>query len=262
MTTPTPARPVVGLALGSGAARGAAHVGVLEVLAEAAIECSVIAGSSVGALIGAAYAADMLPDEIGRMVRDARWRHFARVARIPGPGLLDSSPLQQALDRYLGPLNIEDLPRTFAAVAYDLRRRERVLLTTGPLAMALRASTAVPGLFPPVAIGTRLLVDGAVAEPVPLAAARELGADRVIAVSVAGNGDLGTHQRRLLGPATSRLTGTEPTIGGEADKHVLVRPTTDGLAKWSSRDVPRLVETGRQAAIASLDSLIRVSSCP
>ncbi len=256
MTNPT--QPTIGLALGSGAARGAAHVGVLEVLQETGIECSVIAGSSAGALIGGAYAAGLTPTKIGALVRKAGWRDFGQVTGGRRKALLHTSPLEQAIERHLGSLQIEDLERRFVAVAYDIRNRERVLLTTGSLSAALRASMAVPGLFAPVEIDGRLLVDGGVVEPVPVAAAMSLGADRVIAVSVGGSDSTPGPLGHFLDVAASVVLRIEPTTSNP-DADLLIKPGTDGLARWSRRDVARLVRAGRSEATASLESLRRVA---
>jgi NTE family protein len=258
MTNPT--QPTIGLALGSGGARGAAHVGVLEVLQEIGIECSVIAGSSIGALIGGAYAAGMTPTEIGTLVKKAGWQDLGKVTVGKRKGLLDTSPLEQAIERHLGPLQIEDLPRRFVAVAYGLRNRERVLITTGSLSAAIRASIAVPGVFPPVEIEGRLLVDGGLAESVPVAAAMGLGADRVIAVSLGGDDNTAGRLGHFLDIAASVVLRIEPTTTAtNSDADLLLEPATDGLARWSPRDVAELVEAGRDAATASIESLRRVA---
>jgi len=252
-------QPTIGLALGSGAARGAAHIGVLEVLEETGIECSVIAGSSAGALIGGAYAAGMTPTKIGALVRKAGWSDFGSVTGGRRKGLLHTTPLEQAIERHLGALQIEDLPRRFVAVAYDIRNRERVLLTTGSLSTALRASMAVPGLFAPVEIDGRLLVDGGVAESVPVAAAMSLGADRVIAVSVGGNDSSPGRLGHFLDVAASAVLRIETASSDRPDPDLLIEPGTAGFARWSRRDVAKLVETGRSAATASLESLRKVA---
>lgn len=261
-TNSIPTQPTIGLALGNGAARGAAHVGVLEVLQDEGVVCSVIAGSSAGALIGGAYAAGMAPTEIGALVREARWGDFGKITGGRRKGFLDTSPLELAIEEHLGPLQIEDLPHRFGAVAFDLRSRERVLLTNGSLSAALRASTAVPGLFPPVEIEGQLLVDGGVVEPVPVAAAISLGADRIIAVSVGGSDSIAGP----LGPAVNRaisvfLKVQQPTTT-VPDPDLLVEPATESLARWSRRDVPALIETGRHAATTSVEALRRATSSP
>jgi len=254
LSNPIADPPTIGLALGSGAARGAAHIGVLEVLHSKGVVCPVIAGCSAGALIGGAYAAGMTPAEIGVLVRDATWGDFGRFTTRPRRGLLDTEPLAQALDDRLGPIQIEDLPHRFCAVAFDIRSRERVLLASGSLSAALRASTAVPGLFPPVEIEGRLLIDGGVVEALPIAAAVSLGADSVVAVTLGG----AESAPRPVGTAVDRAIevalGFQRPNGGANESDIVIAPDIGGLSRWSRRDVPVLIEAGRRAAAATLDA--------
>ena len=141
----------LGLALSGGGAYGAAHVGVLQELLARGIRPGIVAGTSSGALVGAAYAADVPLEAIERAALAFRWSSIARMTLTPRLGLLDSGALADAIHRTLGedPL-IEDLPRRFAAVATDVRTRQAVVIDEGPLNVALRATIAVPGLLPPV----------------------------------------------------------------------------------------------------------------
>ena len=247
-------QPTVALALGSGAARGAAHIGVLEVLEETGIDISLIAGTSAGALIGGAYAAGMTPTEIRTVVTAARWSTFGKVNPGRRMSLFDTRPQQQAIAEHLGSMLIEDLPRRFAAVAYDLRSRKRVLLTTGSLSSAMQASMAVPGLFPPVEIDGQLLIDGSIIEPVPVIAATSLSKDQVIAVSVGASDKAAGPLARSL-ERTATLFGIETRTGAIANADLLIEPATADLASWSHRDVPAIIEAGRQATTEALTSL-------
>jgi NTE family protein len=176
-------KPVIGLALGGGAARGFAHVGVLEVLQEQGIEPQVVVGTSVGAVVGALYAAD-----IGVQALRLAAEHLERddVADIGGldRGFIRGERLQDLINGYVGNRPIEALPKSFAAVATDLRSGERVAFTAGDTGMAVRASSSVPGAFRPVRIEGREYVDGFLVSQVPVETARALGADVVIAVNV------------------------------------------------------------------------------
>src|SRR6516165_1801830 len=161
MTGPQPGGQVrLGLVLGGGAALGAAHAGVLQVLEEAGLNCFTVAGTSAGALIGAAYAAGLPSQVITDAVLAAGWTDFAQLRPGRRLGLLDTAPLADSIERLIDVPLIEELGRRFAALAWDVKTRQPVLLTEGPLTSALRASSAVPGLFPPVRIGDQLLVDG------------------------------------------------------------------------------------------------------
>lgn len=175
--------PGLGLVLGGGGAFGAAHVGVLQVLAERDIRPGIVTGTSSGALVAAAYAAGVETETIERAACAFRWGRIARWSLMPRWGLLDTMPIVDAVSAALGedPL-IEDLPRRFAAFATDLRTRRGVILDRGRLSLALRATVAVPGLLPPVRRDGALLADGGMIENVPVTAARALGATRVIVV--------------------------------------------------------------------------------
>lgn len=176
----------VGLALGSGGARGAAHTGVLKVLEREKILPSVVAGSSIGSLIGAAYVA-------GKPTADMEKEWLAigvsKVLRgflptFPTAGLSSGHELRKLLHGMFGDVAIEDLPMPFAAVTCDIDTGEPVVLTSGPLVDAILASTAIPGIFFPVRHGERILVDGGMVDPVPVTVCRSLGADVVIAVDI------------------------------------------------------------------------------
>jgi NTE family protein len=176
----------IGLALGSGGARGAAHSGVLKVLDREGIKIQAIAGSSIGALVGAAYALGLPVEEMERewLATDVPKLLRGFLPTFPRAGLSSGSELRKLLINLLGDGQIEEMPIPFAAVACDFDSGEEVVLRKGGLADAVRASTAVPGLFHPVRWEGRLLVDGGMVDPVPIAVCRELGVDAVIAVDI------------------------------------------------------------------------------
>ena len=178
--------PRIGLALASGGARGSAHVGVLKVLEREGIKVSAIAGSSIGAMVGGAYAAGASVERI-----EQEWLNtdLPKVVRsflptFPRAGLSSGGELRKYLKSMFGDLRIEDLEIPFAAVACDLDTGETVVLREGPLVDALRASSAIPGIFFPVRWGRRILVDGGLVEPLPVRVCRELGAEIVIGVDI------------------------------------------------------------------------------
>lgn len=192
----------IGLALGSGSARGWAHIGVLETLAEQGIRPDIVAGASIGALVGAAYCGGVLDElkawaaSLGRLdvMRMLDWS-------MSGSGLLHGRRALHLFNDRLGPRPIEGLSPRFAAVATDLGNGREIWLTEGPVLDAVRASIALPGLFTPVQSHGRWLVDGGLVNPVPVSVCRALGADVVIAVNL--NGDiLSRRQRHTPTPAT------------------------------------------------------------
>lgn len=177
--------PRIGLALGAGAARGWSHIGVLRELAEHGVRPDIVAGTSMGAVVGGCYVAERL-DEIESFARSlTRRRVFSLMdLSFSGGSLITGERLRAALERELGAVRIETLPRPFAAVATEVGTGHEVWIQRGELALAIRASYALPGIFEPVRIGDRWLFDGALVNPVPVTVCRALGADFVIAVNV------------------------------------------------------------------------------
>ncbi len=179
----------IGLALGGGVARGWAHIGIIRTLLKADIVPDVIAGTSIGALVGGAWAAGKLDvlEDWSRGITKRRMLGLIDVT-IRGSGLMGGARLQALMQENLGDLAIEDLDTRFAAIATELGTGHEIWLTQGNLTDAIRASYALPGIFGPVQIGGRWLVDGALVNPIPVSAARALGARVVIAVNL--NADL------------------------------------------------------------------------
>jgi NTE family protein len=177
-------RPTIGLALGGGAARGWAHIGVIDVLTQAGIHIDAIAGTSIGAVVGGCHACGKLRplDEWARRIN--RRRIFGLLDLSFSGGLVGGERIARLLEREVGDTTMEALPIGFAAIATELGTGHEMWLTRGRLLSAMRASYALPGVFPPVRVGGRWLVDGALVNPVPVSAARALGARLVIAVNL------------------------------------------------------------------------------
>jgi NTE family protein len=177
----------IGLALGGGAARGWSHIGVLRVLEEAGIVPDVIAGCSIGAVVGGCYAAGKL-DELEAFATSLTKRRVMGLLdfHFSGAGLIAGGRLQRLLDQDLMDRRVETLPIKLCTIATELVSGHEIWLTRGPLVQAMRASYALPGVFDPVMIGGRWLMDGALVNPIPITAARALGADIVICVNLNG----------------------------------------------------------------------------
>jgi len=180
----TPSRPRLGLALGSGAARGLAHIGVLKVLEEADIPIDIITGTSMGAFIGAMYAAGVPVSQMEKVALEIDWRSLAKLLDpvLPTSGLTDSKRLIAFMAELLPARDFADLKQSLAVTATDINTGEPIIIKQGNLLEALRASLAFPGIFSPVRFGQRFLVDGGLCKPVPTDVARHLGADRIIGV--------------------------------------------------------------------------------
>jgi NTE family protein len=179
----------IGIALGGGAARGWAHVGVLRALAQSGIVPDIVAGTSIGAVVGGCFAAGRL-DELEGFARDlTRRKVFGYLDfNLSGSGLITGQRLVARLDGHLKDMHIEELATRFVAVATELGTGQEVWLSRGGLVEAMRASYALPGIFKPVNINGRWLFDGALVNPVPVSVCRALGARYVIAVNL--NSDL------------------------------------------------------------------------
>lgn len=185
-------RPVIGLALGGGAARGFAHIGIVRTLIAHGIVPNVVVGTSIGAVVGGAYAAGHL-DTLEEWARSLQPRNIFGYLdiRLNGSGLIGGEKLAAQLEATMGPTLIEDLPLKFATVATEVRTGHEIWLTHGRMVDAMRASYALPGIFSPVLVGDRWLIDGAMVNPVPVSAARALGAEIVIAANLSS--DVFTH---------------------------------------------------------------------
>jgi len=215
-----PRRPVrLGLALGGGAARGWAHIGALRVLEKAGFTPDVVVGTSIGAVVGGCFATGSL-DVLEEFAISLTRRRVMGLMdfSMGGSGLISGNRLRQLLEQDIGRLRMEDLPGRFATVATELGSGHEVWLTRGPVVDAMRASYALPGIFDPVCIGGRWLMDGALVNPIPVTVARALGAEFVLAINL--NGDLRSNRASTIpshGPLEDDVAGAAP--GEAAEKH-------------------------------------------
>ena len=180
-----PVRPALALALGGGIARGWAHIGVLKTLEAAGLKPDIVTGTSVGAVVGGCWAAGKLGELEDWTLSITRRRMFGLLdLNLAGAGLISGGKLKSQLEASLGDVKIEELDCRFAAIATEYNTGHEVWLGRGRLAEALRASYALPGIFEPIRIGGRWLMDGALTNPVPVSAARALGGRLVVAVNL------------------------------------------------------------------------------
>jgi NTE family protein len=233
-------RPTIGLVLGGGAARGFAHIGVIRTLAAKGLKPDVICGTSIGAVVGGALATDRLDvlEAWARSLSKRRVLGYLDVS-LGGSGLITGARLAARLDEALGDIAIEDLPVRFAAIATEIGTGHEIWLTRGRLANALRASYTLPGIFAPTRVGGRWLVDGALVNPVPVSAARALGARLVVAVNLnaelLGRGTTisshGSDESDLLREALGQRRGLRGLLGSEREmkRQVLGVPGSPGL---------------------------------
>jgi NTE family protein len=182
------AKPIIGLALGGGVARGWTHIGVIRALKDIGIEPDIICGTSVGALVGGAYLAGHL-DALEAWTRSLNRRRVLGYLDLlsGGPGMMGGKRLIKEMERYFTGVRIEDLPRRFVAVCTELATGHEIWLQQGDLVAAIRASYGLPGVFSPVKIDDRWLIDGALVNPVPVSVCRAMGARLVLAVTLSGD---------------------------------------------------------------------------
>lgn len=247
----------IGLALGGGAVRGAAHIGVISVLEREGFRPDLIAGTSAGAIVGAAWAAGLSAAQMRDLMTGLSWGDIADIAWRRPMSVFDTSPLRRFIDRALGSADFDELVTPFAAVACDILSGERVVLTKGSVAGAALASSAVPGLFPPVELGEMLLVDGGVVDNLPVDVARTMGADIVIAVDIilpVGQSHRPSNLRDMLA-ATVDLAAfsTQPPALESAD--LVIRPELQGVPAWEFGRIQDIEACGAQAAEACLEQL-------
>jgi NTE family protein len=249
-------RPKLGLALGGGAVRGAAHIGVLEVLEEAGVRPDMIAGTSAGALVGGLYCAGMSAEELRYQALNVKWTNVARVTR-PRLGWFDISPLQRRLDDLVGGRSFADLPIPFTAIAADLLTGQMIELREGSVSEAVRASCAIPGLFTPSIVGGRWLVDGGVVNNLPVSVTRRMGADYVIAVDVFPHGVASSAPRNLVEIALLNYRNLAGLVHRERDEaDLLIQPVSGSGGFLDLSRVAVHIHEGRVAAERALPTLL------
>jgi len=254
-TAPIPKKEKVALVLGGGAARGFAHVGVIKVLEANGIVPDLIVGTSAGSLVGALYASGLNGFELQRVALSVEESTFADWT-LAGRGLIRGEAIAQFVNTQLKQTTIEKLPRGLAIVATDLRTGEPIVFQRGDTGTAVRASSAVPGIFNPVRIGDREYVDGGLTHPVPAAVARRLGADVVIAEDISAKPD-----GRELSGTVDVLLQTFTIMGARVAQYelaaadVVIRPALGQIrgTDFSVRNVAIL--EGERAAQAVLPQI-------
>ena len=252
---PAPRPPRIGLALGGGAARGFAHIGVIQVLEEAGIRPDLVVGTSAGSLVAALYAAGRAGPELARTAL-AMDESAITDWSFPGRGLIRGEALARYVREQTGGRSIEQLPLPLGIVATDLDSGAGVLFQRGDVGQAVRASSAVPAVFQPVKIGAREYVDGGLVSPVPVRFARQMGAELVIAVDISSPPD-----GNATGDAFNMLLQTFAIMGRSInqfelkDADVVFRPRLAGVSSADFTARKRAIDAGRDAAMAGLAGL-------
>ena len=254
----------VGIAFGGGGARGIAHLGVYQRLVELGVPVHCIAGTSIGAIVGAIVAAGNL-DAALEWCSAPDWKKLPKLmfeTSITSKALTPGRRVEELLDGLIGAKDFNDLKIPFAAIATDLHTGEKVVMKDGDLLSAVRASMSIPGVFPPVERGGRVLVDGQLVDPVPVSECRAMGADTVIAVDInpphAASEKKPYSKFNMVDVLTSTLNVLNRHLTDRAfaddSPDVLIQPDVGGVLALDFRHADRLVEIGRR----SVDSVCGV----
>ena len=252
---PAPRPPRIGLALGGGAARGFAHIGVIQVLEEAGIQPSLVVGTSAGSVVAALYASGKDGPALAQLADGMDESTFADWA-FPGRGLIRGEALAKYVRDNTAGRSIEQMRLPLGIVATDLDNGQAILFQRGDPGVAVRASSAVPAVFQPVRIGAREYVDGGLVSPVPVRFAREMGAELVIAVDITALPDgnpTGDPMRMLL--QTFAIMGRSINRFELRDADVLLRPKLAGVSSADFASRKRSIQAGRDAMLAALPDL-------
>jgi NTE family protein len=253
---PKPHPVKIGLALGGGAAKGFAHIGVIKVLEANGIVPEIIAGTSAGSLAGALYAAGYTGEALQRKALEMT-EEQVRDLTLPNRGWIEGKALQDFVNRAVGGRPIDQLRKTLGIVVTNLKSGEQTVFRSGDTGMAVRASSAVPGVFKPVNISGSEYVDGGLTSPVPVRAVREMGADFVIAVDISARPSEGKTESTI-----DVMLQTFSIMGQSISRHetpgadVVIRPTINGLSSTDFKSRSRAIEAGEKAATAMLATLI------
>lgn len=246
----------LGLALGGGAARGLAHIGVLQALAEAGLKVDAVAGTSAGAIIGALYAGGLSAKQIGQIAERTTWSHLVRLT-VPRRGVVNTAKLEDFLNSLLRGKSFAQLSVPFACVATDLISGDEVELREGNVASAVRASASVPGIMIPVTHDGRLLVDGGVVNNVPVGLARRLGADVVVAVDVNAGAILEQDPKGIVQIIlqTMEIMQRRALRDEIAEADVLLEPGTGFYSGIELDRASDIIARGREVAAAQIDRI-------
>ncbi|GAB3259519.1 patatin-like phospholipase family protein [Chitinimonas naiadis] len=265
VATPAPAplppvpvvlKPRIGLALGGGAAKGFAHIGVIKVLEAQGLAPTVVSGTSAGSVVGALYASGMdgfALQEQSFSLEESRVRDFS----LSSGGLVKGEKLQDYINELVKNRAIEKLAKPFAAVSTELDTGRRVAFSRGNTGQAVRASCSIPGVFQPVLVSGKRYVDGGLVSPVPVDAARELGADIVIAVDISAKAQNGKPVEGITGILGQTVTIMGQHLGEQelARAEVVIRPRVGKIGAAEFEQKHTAVLEGERAALAALPAI-------
>ncbi len=247
--------PKIGLALGSGGARGFAHLGVIKVLKEAGISIDMIAGSSMGALVGSFYAAGSDIERLYRLSKAFKRKYYLDFT-VPKMGFVAGKKVKELIRVFTYNKRIEELDIPLAIVATDIKKGEKVVFQSGPIADAVRASISIPGIFVPEKIGDRLLVDGGVIDRVPVSVVRSMGADLVIAVDVSNvKKEIEITSIYDVIMQSLDILQMELTESRKLSSDVMIRPHVENYNSKSFTNINEIITIGEEEARLNIDKI-------
>ncbi|MEM5595710.1 patatin-like phospholipase family protein [Niallia circulans] len=252
-------RPKIGLALGSGGARGFAHIGVIKILREENIPIDYIAGSSIGAIIGCLYGAGSDIERLYTLSKFFKRKYYLDFT-VPKMGFIAGNRVKELIHLFTYGKNLEELDIPVAIVATDLLTAEKVVFTKGPIADAVRASISIPGIFVPEKIDGRLLVDGGVIDRVPVSVVKEMGADIVIAVDVAKvniHTDISNIYDVIM--RSLDIMQMELVESREVASNVMIKPPVEMFNSKAFTDLEKIIEIGETETRKYIEGIKRKS---
>jgi NTE family protein len=255
VVAPAPVKLKIGLALGGGAAKGFAHIGVIKMLEASGIRPDVVAGTSAGSVVGALYASGM---DAFALQQTAFGLDEAKIrdVRLFSGGLVQGQALQDYVNQLVHKQPIEQLKMPFAAVATELESGTRTVFVRGNTGRAVRASSSIPGVFEPVEIHGKHYVDGGVVSPIPVDAARRLGADFVIAVDISAAPDGSNPQgmMNIVGQSID-IMGRQLAAQESARADVVIRPDLRGIGPTAFEQKNQAILEGEKATLAAMPAI-------
>ncbi len=253
---PAPVKPIrIGIALGGGAAKGFAHIGVIKMLEANGIVPEVVSGTSAGSVVGALYASGMDAFQMQKTAFGLDEAQIRDVSLFSG-GVVKGQKLQDYVNQLVVNRPIERMKKPFAAVSTQLETGERTVFVRGNTGQAVRASSSIPGVFEPVTIGQKHYVDGGVVSPVPVDAARQLGADFVIAVDISTKVS-GKNPGSLLGTVNQSITIMGQKLGQQelARANIVIRPLVNDIGPTDFEQRNNAILEGERAALAAMPQI-------
>ncbi len=253
-------KPKIGIALSGGATLGAAHIGVLQVLEREGIKPDLVTGTSAGALVGAVYCAGVPLNELARIFTTMKWPTIIKPALTNPLALFDMQPIDEVIKKIIGECDFKDLDLPFAAIGCDLMTGERVVLDRGPVAPAIRASASVPGIFTPVEIDGRMLVDGGVVDNLPVEQLKVMGANFTIASDVSNRGESAKRPANIFEvlQTSFNIMQDRGALVKSNECDCYIRPDVIQFSCWGFGDGDQILAEGRIAAERALPSLKRL----